>query len=76
MNQCIIFQNTNGGVSVVYPAPEYEDQLESIALKDVPAGCLWRIVNIGELPQRESRDSWLWTDSGPLGASGEGLTQT
>lgn len=64
--QVIIFPQDNGGVSVIIPAPEYADQIEAIASKDVPAGNPWRIVNDSELPSREFRDQWQWTDSGPL----------
>jgi hypothetical protein len=67
--QVIIFQNDEGGVSVVHPAPEYANQIEAVAHKDVPAGKPWRIINASELPSRDVRDRWLWTESGPLGVS-------
>lgn len=65
--QVIIFPNDNGGVAVIIPAPEFADQIEAIASKDVPAGKPWRIINDSELPSRDSRDRWLWTESGELG---------
>lgn len=64
--QVIIFPQDNGGVSVIYPAPEYADQIAAIAAKDVPAGKQWRIIDAVDLPSRDSRDNWRWTDSGPL----------
>jgi hypothetical protein len=64
--QFIIFPQDNGGVSVIVPAPEYADQLEAIAAKDVPEGKSWRIVDDGDLPSRDFRDQWLWADSGPV----------
>lgn len=64
--QVIIFPNDSGGVSVVYPAPEYADQIEIIARKDVPEGKQWRIVDDSELPSRDTRDRWRWTDEGQL----------
>jgi hypothetical protein len=64
--QVIIFPQDNGGVAVIIPAPEFADQIESVAQKDVPAGNPWRIVDDSELPSRDSRDRWLWTESGPL----------
>lgn len=67
--QVIIFQQGHGGVSVIYPAPEYADQVEEVARADVPEGAAWRIVSLAELPPRESRDRWRWTDSGPLKVS-------
>jgi hypothetical protein len=64
--QVIIFPQDDNKVSVVIPAPEYSDQIEAIAAKDVPIGSPWRIINDEDLPPRESRDRWLWTESGPL----------
>jgi hypothetical protein len=67
--QVIIFQNDDNKVAVVIPAPEFADQIEAVAQKDVPAGKPWRIINASELPSRDVRDRWLWTESGPLGVS-------
>lgn len=69
--QVIIFPNDNGGVSVVIPAPEFADQIEAVANKDVPVGKSWRIVDDKFLPPRDSRDRWLWTESGPLDVAPE-----
>lgn len=69
--QVIIFPNENGGVAVMYPALEYADQIETIAVKDVPAGKPWRIVDESELPDRNTRDRWEWTASGPLTVGAE-----
>lgn len=64
--QVIIFQRDGGKVSVVFPAPEYADQIEAVAARDVPAGRTWRIVDEGSLPFEFDMESWRWTDSGPL----------
>lgn len=64
--QVIIFPQDNGGVSVIYPAPEYADQINAVAAKDVPEGKPWRVIEDSELPSRDSRDRWRWTNSGPL----------
>lgn len=64
--QVIIFPQESGGVSVITPAPEYADQIEAVAAKDVPAGKQWRTIDAAGLPSRDSRDNWRWTDSGPL----------
>jgi hypothetical protein len=69
--QVIIFPNNSGGVAVIIPAPEFSDQIEAVANKDVPAGKPWRIVDDSTLPSRESRDRWLWTDQGPLDVAPE-----
>jgi hypothetical protein len=69
--QVIIFQQGDNKVSVVVPAPEFADQIEAVAAKDVPAGKPWRIVDANDLPSRDSRDRWLWTESGPLDVAPE-----
>jgi hypothetical protein len=69
--QVIIFPQDDNKVSVVIPAPEFADQIEAVAHKDVPAGKPFRIVDNSELPSRDSRDRWLWTESGALGVAPE-----
>jgi hypothetical protein len=62
----IIYPQDNGLVAVMVPAPEFEDQIEAVAQKDVPTGKPWRIVDDSTLPSRDIHDRWLWTESGPL----------
>jgi hypothetical protein len=69
--QVIIFPQGDNKVSVVIPAPEFADQIEAVAHKDVPEGKPWRIVDDSELPSRDSRDRWRWTESGPLDVAPE-----
>jgi hypothetical protein len=64
--QVIIYPNGDGGVAVIYPAPEFADQIEAVADKDVPEGAAWRIIDASALPDRSSRNRWQWTESGPL----------
>jgi hypothetical protein len=64
--QVIIYQQDDNRVAVVVPALEYSDQLEAVAAKDVPDGRPWRVLNANDLPSRETRDLWRWTESGPL----------
>jgi hypothetical protein len=61
MNQRIIFQNDNGGVSVIIPTPEclQTRTIQEIAVKDVPAGKPYKIVDASEIPtDRSQRDAW------------------
>ncbi len=69
MTLIILYQREDGGVSVVIPAPEYDDQIEAVAAKDVPTGAVWRIVDASDLPPRGTRDRWRWTDGGHLDVS-------
>lgn len=59
MTQVIIFRN-NDGVSVIHPTQEALDiyGIEAIALKDVPAGWPYKIIDASELPSREQRNQW------------------
>jgi len=59
MNQRVIYQNEEGGVSVLIPAPECGLSIEEIARKDVPAGVPYKIVNDADLPEDQTfRDAW------------------
>lgn len=58
----IVFRNPDGTVSVVHPTPEYQNRLDEVIAKDVPAGATYRIVNRASLPGRERRSRWRWHD--------------
>jgi hypothetical protein len=57
----IIFKNDQGGVSVIIPSPEALEQhgIQAIAVKDVPAGKPFKIVDAADIPSdRSDRDAW------------------
>ena len=61
MNQRIIYQNDEGGVSVIVPSPNclQEHTIEEIAAKDVPAGKPYKIVSVDDIPSdRTFRNAW------------------
>jgi hypothetical protein len=61
MNQRIVYQNDEGGVSILIPAPEClaERTIEEIAAKDVPAGKPYKIVDVADVPSdRTFRNAW------------------
>ena len=61
MNERIIFQNDEGGVSVIVPSPNclQEHTIEEIAAKDVPAGKPYKIVSVDDIPSdRTFRNAW------------------
>ncbi len=61
MTKRIIYQTNEGGVSVIVPSPEAIEQysIEEIALKDVPAGKQFKIVDTTDVPSdRTFRDAW------------------
>jgi hypothetical protein len=61
MNSRIIYQNDEGGVSILIPAPECGLTIEEIAAKDVPAGKPYEIVDVSEIPSdRTFRGAWSW----------------
>lgn len=76
--QVIIYKNDSDGVSIVYPTQEALSyyNIMDIALKDVPAGKKFKIVDIEELPldgtfnmygvpniDTTSRDQWYVDES-------------
>jgi hypothetical protein len=61
MPQRIIYQTNEGGVAVIVPTPEALEQygIEAIALKDVPAGKPFKIVDTADVPSdRTFRAAW------------------
>lgn len=61
MTKRIIYQNDEGGVAVIIPAPEclVDRTIEEIALKDVPAGKPFKIVDTEDVPSdRTFRAAW------------------
>lgn len=61
MTQRIIYQTDEGGVAVIIPTPEALGQygIEAIALKDVPAGKPFKIVDAEDVPSdRTFRAAW------------------
>ena len=61
MTKKIIYQNDNGGVSIITPTPEVLQQytVEQVALKDVPAGKPFKIVDVDTIPiDRTFRNAW------------------
>jgi hypothetical protein len=61
MNKRIVYQNDEGGISIIVPAEECGLTIEEIAAKDVPAGKAYNIVDVSEIPtDRTFRDAWTW----------------
>ncbi len=51
MNQRIVYQNDEGGISIIVPAEECGLTIEEIAAKDVPAGSAYRRGTAGAIPE-------------------------
>lgn len=62
--QVIIYNQNNGIPAVITPAPEClkTHSIESIAIKDVPAGKPFKIVNASELPNAP-QEAWTIDDA-------------
>lgn len=57
----IIYINDAGGVTILCPTPEALELygIQAIAVKDVPAGKPFKIIEDADLPaDREARDAW------------------
>ena len=62
----IIYKTDEGGVAVIIPTPEALEQhgIMDIAIKDVPAGKPFKIVDASEIPtDRSARDAWTVDDA-------------
>jgi hypothetical protein len=60
MNKRIVYQNDEGGISIIVPA-DCNLTIEEIAAKDVPTGKAYNIVDVSEIPtDRTFRDAWTW----------------
>jgi hypothetical protein len=58
MDKRIIYQNDNGGVSIIIPA-ECGLTIEEIAAKDVPTSKPYKIIDASEIPaDRSARNAW------------------
>lgn len=50
----IIFENDEGGISVICPSPKWAGTIDELAAKDVPAGKTYRIVDVKDVPKNET----------------------
>jgi len=65
MNRIIYLQD-NGVVAVIIPTPEALDAhgIQAIAIKDVPAGKKFKIVDASDIPEdRTFREAWTVDDA-------------
>jgi hypothetical protein len=63
MNKRIVYQNDEGGISIIVPAEECGLTIEEIAAKDVPTGKAYNIVDVSEIPtDRHWRNAWVWQE--------------
>ena len=61
----IIYKTDEGGVAIIIPTTEALDQygIEAIAIKDVPAGKPFKIVDAADIPaDRTFRAAWMVDD--------------
>lgn len=61
MTKRIVYKNDDGGVSIIIPTQEVLQQytVEQVALKDVPAGKPFKIVDTNTIPSdRTFRNAW------------------
>jgi hypothetical protein len=61
----IIYNQDNGVVAVIIPTPEALEQygIQAIAIKDVPAGKPYKIVDVADIPtDRTFRNAWEYAE--------------
>lgn len=76
MSQVILYKDDYGKVVVVVPAKEFVEShgIYAIALKDVPAGKPFKIVNLSDLPSAP-QGSWVVDDADLNDGVGSELNQ-
>ena len=65
MSQVIVYKQDGGVIAVIHPTPESlaEHGIEAIALKDVPEGKPFKIIDAEDLPSdRSGRHLWTVDD--------------
>lgn len=65
MDKRIIYPQDNGIVAIITPTPEYlaDHTIEELAIKDVPAGKPYKIIDASDIPtDRTFRDAWEYTE--------------
>jgi hypothetical protein len=63
MNKRIIYPNDESRVIILTPSPSWIGTLEELAVKDVPAGKPYKIVDGSEIPSdRTFRNAWEYTE--------------
>ena len=65
MTQVIIYNQDNGIPAVLMPTPEClrSRTIQEIAIKDVPAGKRFAIVDAADLPQDTPQEAWVVDDA-------------
>jgi len=59
----VIFRKDDGGVAVITPNVDCGMTIEELIAKDVPAGAVYRIVDVSTIPaDRTFRNAWEWVD--------------
>ena len=58
----IVYQNADGGLSIVVPAEKCDLTIDEIKAKDVPSGVTSYIVDTSTIPtDRSFRNAWTYT---------------
>ena len=63
----IIYKTDEGGIAIIIPTPEALEQhgIQAIAIKDVPAGKKFKIVDAADIPSdRSERAAWTVDEAG------------
>lgn len=59
----IIYPNNEGGIAILTPSPNWGGTLVDLAVKDVPAGKPYKIVDASEIPSdRTFRNAWEYSE--------------
>ena len=59
----IIYPNKDDGVSIIIPSKNWKGTIEELAIREVPSGAPYRIVDESEIPSdRTFRNAWEYSE--------------
>lgn len=65
MDEVVVYEKQDGGIALLYPAPNCGLTLKQIISKDVPSGAKYKILQRSDIPtDRTYRDAWVMDFSG------------
>jgi len=63
-DKVVIVQNNEGGVGLLYPAPECTLTLEQIIDKDIPQGVKYQVADAADIPSDHTYfNSWIYLEN-------------
>jgi hypothetical protein len=64
LDKVVVFRRDDGGVGLLFPAPECTLSLQEIIDKDLPKRTLYQVVNSSDIPSDYTYfDAWIYEEN-------------